>query len=363
MPGLMTCYFGQTKRLWILLRRYEVVVPIILVIFLPILILAGCGSQDDLPEVMEEIEEMEESLELQETATSVPTSLPTDIAATVNGEAIPVKALTERLHRAMQELDDPSALDQYTLTRLREDALTELIANTLIAQKARENNVTVSEEDMQQVIQRVQEEYGGTAIQEILAEQEKSYSSWLQSQQETLLREKVFDVEMASVVTVSPEEVRQYYERNKEKYDHPAQVRASQILTYQKAVAEQALQAIQQGEDFATVAQKYSESEDAQNGGDLGFFSRGVMPPEFDEVIFSLKMGEVSNIVKTPYGYQIFKLTGQREAQRIAFEDVQDHIADMIKQQKRMMAIDLWMLELQNNAKIVLNLPVIKQVK
>ena len=143
---------------------------------------------------------------------------------------------------------------------------------------------------------------------------------------------------------------------------NPAQVRASQILTYEKEVAKKALQAIQEGEDFAVVAQTYSESEDAQYGGDLGFFSRGVMPPEFDDVIFSLKMGEVSHIIQTPYGYQIFKLTGQREAQRIAFDEVKDQIASMIKQQKRMMAIDLWMLELQNNAKIVLNLPVIKQV-
>jgi parvulin-like peptidyl-prolyl isomerase len=246
---------------------------------------------------------------------------------------------------------------------LREDALTELVARTLVAQRAREHNVTVSDEDMQQVIQRVQEEYGGTDIQEIVAEQGKSYENWLQSQRETILRENVFDVEMGSVVTVSPEEVQQYYERNKEQYDHPAQVRASQILTYEHSVAEQALQAIRQGEEFATIARNYSESEDAQNGGDLGFFGRGVMPPEFDEVIFSLTMGEVSDIVQTPYGYQIFKLTGQREAQRSDFEDVKDQIASMITQQKRMMAIDLWMLELQKNAKIVLNLPVIKQVK
>ncbi len=86
------------------------------------------------------------------------------------------------------------------------------------------------------------------------------------------------------------------------------------------------------------------------------------MPPEFDEVIFSLKIGEVSDIVQTPYGYQIFKLTGEREAQRIAFNEVKDQIADAIKQQKRMMAIDLWLLDLQNNAKITLNHQVIKEV-
>lgn len=329
---------------------------------LTIIILTGCGSQDNSSNLAEEIEELEETLEPQDTPGLAPTSLPDDIIATVNGEAIPVEALAERLDMAIQELADPSAVDQYTLTRLREDALTELIENTLITQKAREHKISVTEEELQSVIQRIQAEYAGAEIQAILAEQEKSYEHWLQSQRETLLREKVFDVEMASVVAVSPEEVRQYYERNREKYDHPAQVRASQILTYEKSVAEKAWQALQEREDFAAVAQQYSESEDAQNGGDLGFFSQGVMPPEFDEVIFSLQMGEVSPVVQTPYGYQIFKLTGQRGAKQIAFEEVEEQIASAIKQQKRMMAIDLWMLDLQKNAKIILNLPVMKQV-
>jgi parvulin-like peptidyl-prolyl isomerase len=161
---------------------------------------------------------------------------------------------------------------------------------------------------------------------------------------------------------VAPEEVRQYYERNKEKYDHPAQVRASQILTYDEATARKALQEIQAGAEFAHVAHKYSESHDAQHGGDLGFFEQGVMPPEFDEVIFSLNMGEVSEVIKTPYGYQIFKLTGQRDAHRTSFEEAKDQIATLLQQQKRMVAADLWLAELRENATILLHQEVIKQV-
>ncbi|GAK59358.1 parvulin-like peptidyl-prolyl isomerase [Candidatus Vecturithrix granuli] len=358
MQGLDKFFVVWYVRLRAVLWKYGVI-ALSLLIFFGIAVLGGCGSQDNETDVREELDEL---LESQETATPAQTSLPTDVAATVNGRTIPAQALAERLHVVIQEMDNSSDLDQYTLNRLRETALTELIENALIAQKARELKITVTDDELQQVIRQVQEEYNGSDIQAIVEEQGKSYEFWLKAQQETLLREKVFDVEMASMIAVTPEEVQQYYERNQEKYDHPAQARASQILVYDKSIAEKALQEIQQGADFAQIAQKYSESEDAQNGGDLGFFARGVMPPEFDEVIFSLKTGEVSNIVQTPYGYQIFKLTGEREAERIAFNEVKDQIAGVIKQQKRMMAIDLWLLDLQNNAKIVLNHQVIKEV-
>lgn len=358
MQGLDKFFVGWYVRLRAVLGKYALIALSLLICF-GIGMLGGCGAQDNEADVQEELDEL---LDSQEIATPAQTSLPADVVATVNGETISAKTLAERLHFALQEMDNSSEADQYTLNRLRETALTELIENTLIAQKARELNLTVADSELQQLIRQVQEEYDGTDIQAIVEEQGKSYEFWLTVQQETLLREKVFDAEMASMITVTPEEVQQYYERNQEKYDHPAQARASQILVYEKSIAEQALQEIHQGADFAQVAQKYSESEDAQNGGDLGFFAMGMMPPEFDEVIFSLKIGEVSDIVQTPYGYQIFKLTGEREAERIAFNEVKDQIAGVIKQQKRMMAIDLWLLDLQNNAKIVLNHQVIKEV-
>jgi peptidyl-prolyl cis-trans isomerase C/foldase protein PrsA len=75
-----------------------------------------------------------------------------------------------------------------------------------------------------------------------------------------------------------------------------------------------------------------------------------------------MKMGEVSDVVNTPYGYQIFKLTGRREAHRVELDEVKGQIEHLLEKQKRMLAVDLWMAELQNNAKIVLNHHVIKQV-
>ncbi|NIQ08622.1 MAG: foldase, partial [Gammaproteobacteria bacterium] len=79
-----------------------------------------------------------------------------------------------------------------------------------------------------------------------------------------------------------------YYEANRKNFDRPAQVRARQIVVADEIEGQKVLDLLRQGEPFAEVAKEYSLSADAEDGGDLGFFARGEMPPEFDEVVFDL---------------------------------------------------------------------------
>jgi peptidyl-prolyl cis-trans isomerase C len=325
---------------------------------------SGCGKNKEDSEVSQQQTSDEVASEdTRETRTPEASLFPKNAVAIVNDQTIFAQELADQLHTAISQLNLSSPPDEYTVNRLREDTLAELIKKMLIVQQAKKQQVTVTDEEFQQRVQQIQDEYNGQDIQTILKDQGESYEEWEKAQREALLLDKLVDLNMESMIVVSEEEVRQYYEQNQEKYDHPAQVRASQILTYDQATAEKALQEIQNGVDFAEVAKKYSESPDAANGGDLGFFAPGTMPPEFDDVIFSLKMGEMSEIVKTPYGYQIFKLTGHREAHRVSFEDAKEQISTMLKKQKRMFAYDLWIADLQKNSKILLNQTLIKQVK
>jgi len=333
-------------------------------LLLIIAIMAGCGGKSE--EQINDDDLLDEPLESDEPTPSTAESpnavaLPDTVAATVNGEEITVAELTQRLHVALKQ-QEQAAPDEYVLRQLRENTLQELIKQRLIAQQAREQHITVTDEEFQQFVKQVQEEYNGADIQDILKEQGQSYPEWEVTQRDALLLEKLIDANMQSMTTVAPEEAEQYYERHKDKYDYPAQVRASQILTYDEQTAKQALQEIRNGTPFDDVARTYSESEDASNGGDLGFFGQGIMPPEFDEVVFAMKIGDVSEVVHTQYGYQIFMLTDQRDAHRVTLEEAKPQIERLLKKQKRMFAMDLWMAELENKATIELNQHMILQV-
>jgi len=139
---------------------------------------------------------------------------------------------------------------------------------------------------------------------------------------------------------VTPQEIERSYNTNIEQYTNPDQVRASHILfktegkdeAAVKVQAEKVLAEVKAGGDFASLASKYSEDEGSKTkGGDLDFFSRGRMVPEFEQVAFSLAPGDVSDLVKTQYGFHIIKLTDKKAASVRSLDEVRQTITDQLK--------------------------------
>jgi peptidyl-prolyl cis-trans isomerase D len=144
---------------------------------------------------------------------------------------------------------------------------------------------------------------------------------------------------MRSTVKVPSRQVEQYYNDNIDMYTTPEQVRASHILfktdgkddAAVKAKAEEVLKEARAGADFAELAKKYSQDEEtAKNGGDLDYFARGRMVPEFDQVVFAMQPGQISDLVKTQYGYHIIKLIDKKPAQVKPLSEVRQQIVDQL---------------------------------
>ena len=153
-----------------------------------------------------------------------------------------------------------------------------------------------------------------------------------------------YDDDLKQVV-VSDEAVQQYYQENLSKYNAPEQRRARHILfrvtaeespelkAAKKAEAEKVLSLVKNGTDFAKLASKYSEDSSKSNGGDLGFFSRGKMVQPFEDSVFSLKQGEVSGLVETPFGYHIIKIEEIKPEKTQSFEEVRGAIRKELEKQ------------------------------
>jgi len=125
---------------------------------------------------------------------------------------------------------------------------------------------------------------------------------------------------------LTDEKVEQYYKENKAKYTKES-VRASHILVKTEADAKNILKELNEGSGFETLAQKYSLDPSREKGGDLGFISRGQMAPEFDRALFELKkVGYISPIVKTRFGYHIIKLTSEAQKKTESFSQVKNMI-------------------------------------
>ena len=142
---------------------------------------------------------------------------------------------------------------------------------------------------------------------------------------------------------VTPTEVQSYYNGNITQYQTPEQVRASHILLNtagkdEAAVRKQAediLQQVKAGADFAELAKKYSEDEGSKpNGGDLDYFSRGRMVPEFEAAAFALEVGQVSDIVKSQFGFHIIKVVDKKPAVTRSLDEVRPQIEEQLKRQR-----------------------------
>jgi peptidyl-prolyl cis-trans isomerase D len=148
--------------------------------------------------------------------------------------------------------------------------------------------------------------------------------------------------------TVTPDEIQSYYNQNIQQYQSPEQVRASHILLKtegkdEAAVRKQAedvLKQVKAGGDFAALAKKYSEDEGSQaNGGDLDYFGRGRMVPEFEQAAFTMQPGQLSDLVKTQYGFHIIKVVDKKPAVTRSLEEVRAQINDQLAHQKAQQAV------------------------
>jgi peptidyl-prolyl cis-trans isomerase D len=154
----------------------------------------------------------------------------------------------------------------------------------------------------------------------------------------------LLDVEAARAkAAVPPADVDRYYNDNIQQFSTPEQIRASHILLKTegkdeaavRAKAEDVLKQAKSGADFAELAKKYSEDEsNSKNGGDLDYFGRGRMVGEFEQVAFKMEPGQISDLVKTQYGFHIIKLTDKKAASTRKIDEVRAQITDQLSYER-----------------------------
>jgi len=153
-------------------------------------------------------------------------------------------------------------------------------------------------------------------------------------------------------VKVSDDEMKKFYDANKDKFKTGEQLRTSHILVKSEQAAQDILAQLKKGASFEELARKNSVDGSAAKGGDLGWFSRGTMVPEFEKAAWSLKDGEMSDVVKTQYGFHIIKVTGKRPAGVRSFDEVKDQIKAAMQPSKQQEVLQNLKENLKKNAKI-----------
>ena len=183
------------------------------------------------------------------------------------------------------------------------------------------------------------------ALKEVQAHYEENKSSYRLPEQRQIEYLLADIGRLRATFEPTAEEMQDYYRDNRSEFQVQEQVQASHILFKTAGESPESVQKIRQkaekvleeakaGKDFARLAQRHSEDGSAANGGDLGFFGRGRMVPEFERAAFGLDKGEISNLVTTQFGFHIIKVLEKQVARTQAFEEVESLIKSFITSEK-----------------------------
>jgi len=242
-----------------------------------------------------------------------------DVLAKIKGRKITLEEFQARI------AEIPSYYQGFLATESgKKELLDGMIAELVLVQKAKEEGLHRKEE----------------------------VKSRLKSIQDRILLEAMVQELQKGRIAVSDEEIKEYFEKNKEKFTDPEEVRVSHILVRQKSEAKRVLNELSEGASFEKLARKYSiDSITSPKGGDLGYISRGEMIPAFEDAVFALeKKGDISPIIETQFGYHLVKLTDRKKLEKKTPEEINYEIRTTIQNEKLDRLMDRFRKELMVSA-------------
>jgi len=236
-----------------------------------------------------------------------------------------------------------------------------VIAQVLVRQEAAQRGPDVCQADVDRELDQIKEQHGGEEpFRQYLSQTGASEEQLRQDLELSLKVDRLLDKVCDGLATPTEEELRQHYEANKEQFREPEQIHVSHIVKHisgnvldiQAAQTDlkPVLERLKAGADFAALAQQHSDCP--ENGGELGYFGRGAMVPEFEDVVFALKDGEISGIFQTPFGLHIAKVWDRVPAKSHSFDEVRDEVAQAVAALRENAAIDAYTGTLRAQAAI-----------
>lgn len=223
------------------------------------------------------------------------------------------------------------------------DVLDSMIEQKVINKEAEKKSVTISEKELDKELDALITSYGGEDTFNQALEANGIKESEVKKDLETNLKAKKL---VEDTIDISEDEMKSYFDENKDSFDQPEQVKASHILVKDEKTANEVKKKLSDGEKFAELAKEYStDTASKEDGGDLGYFSKEDMVQEFSDAAFDLNVNEISEPVKTEYGYHVIKVIDKKAAQDANYENSKEEIKQLLLENKFQSEYPTWLEE------------------
>jgi peptidyl-prolyl cis-trans isomerase C len=293
----------------------------------------------------------------------VPAELP-DIVARVNGEAISKVDFEKAVMNIEANAGGPVPPAQRD--RVYRGVLDQLIGFRLLIQESKNRKTVVPDAELDKRVAQIRSRFPSEeAFKQALDEQQVTVEQLRTDALNDMLVGNMLQTEVAPKVTVTPEQVNDFYQKNPSQFQQPERVRASHILVSfpqnadeaakkdARAKAAEILKEVKAGKDFAALAKQHStDPGSGPNGGDLGFFQKGQMVPPFEEAAFALKPGETSDLVESQFGVHIIRMVERQSGRTVPIDEVRPKIQQYLEGQGRQQQTQAFVESLKAKGKI-----------
>ena len=287
-----------------------------------------------------------------------------DAAVTVNGVDIE-RAMVDRQVAILAPpagVTDPASVEQ-----VRQEVLEQLITQELLWQVAEDRGYVVDDAAVYQRLQGVKGEF--RSEEEFRAQVEAggfNEATYLEDLRQQLSVEQLISEDVARRSRVTNEEIDQFYVENLDAMQLPEEIHVSHILIKVERDNETAAAAAREkiddllaearnGSDFGALAREHSAGPTASQGGDLGFFGRGQMVAPFERAAFALQPGEISDVVRTQFGFHIIMLEAHRGGELLVKAAVTNSIAEHLTQQKSQSDLETFVRDLRAQSEVIIH--------
>ena len=286
-----------------------------------------------------------------------------EILLEINDEKVTSKQFKKMLvgQQKIFRVQNIQELKPEELSWFKNRVLDEIVKKILLTQEIEKNNITIAQKEFNKLLNQKREGYVEDALEKTLVLENISREDWENSIKNMVLTNKLIQEHVNSKVSVSEKEMREYFEKS-DKFYKKEQVRALHIMVESEEEIRKIQKEIRRKQkSFSSLAKKYSLGPEGLQGGDLGYFEAGQMPEEFDDV-FKLKINKISDIIRTPYGFHLFKVVGKVQERKMKFEESRSSIKKILLRDLQDKAFQKWFLKLKQNARIDIKYEVLNKI-
>lgn len=266
------------------------------------------------------------------------------------------KITTDELKRDIKYIAAGMGMTDQGVKYVIDPLVSKLVDHYLILEYGREKGITLSEKELESAVKEIKKDYPEESVfQEILLQRYLDYEKWKEGLRQQLLVKKIMAKVSENINPITFDEIKTYFETHRNEFTRREMVKFSQIVTRTKDEAEDIRKRLDEGKNLTELARRYSTTPEAENGGEVGWVSKGELHESIEKAIFSMPVGKISRVVKTPYGYHIFRVQSKRPKGFKSLPEAMDEIQSKLFHQKQDTFYERWLKQLRGLFSVTVN--------